>query len=516
MFAELTTREPLGFPPGTLTLLVLCFIASLLVPIRASAQTKPPAVPAVLTSITVNDEDGATTVLLTFTPLVPSFSIINNNTDRPAIGFALSSRATSAAIPSGLSGRVRSMTFEQQDTVMILRMVTAGAVRAEVEPLDSHIISIKLSGGSVAGPTTGQYEEARSGVLPQSIRRAPGEDAFEVVHLKYADVSEIVGLLTSGITIKSNDSFTPNEPDFGSAGLGGSSNYVPVQPPTTEELNEPLGESVDESIGVDRRLNAIILRGSPALIARMKREIAAIDVPVRSVVLETIFVELNEQGARNVGLDFNNNSGQIGVATFQAGAFIPAGLPTDQTLTSGALQASIYAEVRNGHGRIVSKPRIAAQSGSTAKIITGDALPILTAIALSGVNGVSEQVQYVNVGVTLQIAPRVSTDGFVTSHIFCVVSSVTGFSQGYPTISQRKAETAVTVKDGETFVIGGLTEENEIRTNSHVPILGRVPVLGSLFSVDKGTKSKTELYIVVTSRIVGGRFEETSTRPAVE
>ena len=71
----------------------------------------------------------------------------------------------------------------------------------------------------------------------------------------------------------------------------------------------------------------------------------------------------------------------------------------------------------------------------------GDALPILTNITLSGVNGVSQQVQYVNVGVTLQIAPRVSSDGFVTSQIYGVVSSVTGYSQGYPTISQREAET---------------------------------------------------------------------------
>src|SRR6202008_2715099 len=100
-----------------------------------------------------------------------------------------------------------------------------------------------------------------------------------------------------------------------------------------------------------------------------------------------------------------------------------------------------YAQVQKGHGRIVSKPRIAAQSGSSAKIITGDALPVLTSITLSGVNGVSQQVQYVNVGVTLQIAPRVSSDGFVTSHVFCVVSSVTGVSQGYPTISQREAST---------------------------------------------------------------------------
>jgi len=160
--------------------------------------------------------------------------------------------------------------------------------------------------------------------------------------------------------------------------------------------------------------------------------------------------------------------------------------------------------VQKGNGRIVSKPRISAQSGSTAQIITGDALPILTAITLSGVNGVSQQVQYVNVGVTLQIAPRVSSDGFVTSHVFCVVSSVTGYSQGYPTISQREASTSATVQDGETFVIGGLTQENEISSKSKVPGLGDLPGAGELFKLGKSTKSRTELYIVVTPHVVRG------------
>ena len=132
--------------------------------------------------------------------------------------------------------------------------------------------------------------------------------------------------------------------------------------------------------------------------------------------------------------------------------------------------------MQKGEGRIVSRPRIAAQSGSTAKIITGDALPILTSITLSGVNGVSQQVQYVNVGVTLQIAPRVSSDGFVTSQIYGVVSSVTGYSQGYPTISQREAETSASVRDGETFVIGGLTQDNKLTTKSKVPLLGDIPL----------------------------------------
>jgi len=242
--------------------------------------------------------------------------------------------------------------------------------------------------------------------------------------------------------------------------------------------------------------------------------IAMIDIPLDSVILETQMVELTETGSKAIGIDFTNANGQIGVVTFQSGQYIPPGVPAGAHLTSAAFQAALYAQISKGNGRIISKPRIAAQSGSTAKIITGDALPILTAITLSGVNGVSQQVQYVNVGVTLQIAPRVSADGFVSSHVYCVVSSVTGFSQGYPTISQRQAETAATVRDGDSFVIGGLTQDENLTSRTKVPLLGDIPLIGQAFRTDKQTRTKTELYIIVTPHIVHrvGTTAQTATR----
>ena len=176
-------------------------------------------------------------------------------------------------------------------------------------------------------------------------------------------------------------------------------------------------------------------------------------------------------------------------------------------LLSLSLQGAIYAQVQKGEGRIISRPKISAQSGSSAKIITGDALPILTNITLSGVNGVSQQVQYVTVGVTLQIAPRVTDDGFVSSHIFCEVSSVTGYSQGYPTISQREASTAATVADGQSFIMGGLTQESDLSTSSRPPIAGGVPLLGDLLNHQTRSMAKTQLYIVVTPHIVRGGQE---------
>ena len=359
-----------------------------------------------------------------------------------------------------------------------------------------------------AAPAAAASPSAGSGLIAD-----PGED-FEVVKLKYADVSEIVGLLTGNETIKPNDDFTPEEPNFGSSG---SSNYFgsgslppsPILAASTAGApsSDSVGQAVDGTIGIDRRLNAVILRGPPERLAAIREEIAKLDVPVTSVVLETEFVELSETGARNLGLDLNNGNGQIAVADVSYSKGFPGFSDTPKFGgVNASFQVALYAQIAKGEGRIVSKPRISAQSGTTAKIVTGDALPILTSIALSGVNAVQQQVEYVNVGVTLQIAPRVSDDGFVTAHIFAVVSSVTGFSQGYPTISQREASTSATVRDGETFVIGGLTEESRISNRSKLPVLGDIPLVGSLFRVEHTNQAKRDLYIVVTPHIVeGGR-----------
>jgi general secretion pathway protein D len=465
---------------------------------------------AVLSSVTVGSgATGETRVVLTFDRTVPQYSIITNDNVRPAIVFSGTVRGQTARVSDAAHGLLRSISFQQNATVLVMTFTGAAPIRISATPLNARSISL-----SVTAATHAKNQEAgtSSPLLGVHTERKAGEDEFEVVPLKYADVSEVVGLLSSGASVKPNDAFNPQEPAFGSAGLANSNGVGNVAPnifnPGAEQnagaAPDALGQSVDEAIGIDRRLNAIILRGSPDLIARLKDEIAKLDVPVTSVVLETIFVELTENGAKNVGIDFNNTNSQIGVITYTSGSFNAATFGTSAGQISASLQAAIYAQVQKGEGRIISKPRIAAQSGSAAKIVTGDALPILTSIALSGVNAVSQQVQYVNVGVTLQIAPRVTEDGFVTSHIFCEVSSVTGVSQGYPTISQREASTSATVKDGESFVIGGLTQENELSTHSEIPLLGDLPLLGELFNVTRSTKSNTDLYIVITPHIVRG------------
>jgi general secretion pathway protein D len=490
--------------------LIALLTAVLLAAMPASAAeqftpiSRPPTYPVVLEQIKLITETTSESKFeLSFDPTATTFTPALGRPDQPGIGFASTTRGPHAVQPSGLKGLVRSLLFDQEGDLLIVRFNAVAAAGFSAVQTGQRTIEVTISSGAVAVKKSDETVYGPPpGPLPPAAEPPPGEDNYELVLLKYADVSEVVGLLTDGVTVKSNDVFVPREPGFGSNSLTGNQ-YQPQQATQAPgSSDEPLGQSVDASMAIDRRLNAIWLRGSPDRIARMKAMIAMIDIPLDSVVLETQMVELTETGSKALGIDFTNANGQIGVVTFQSGQYIPPGVPAGEHLTSAAFQAALYAQISKGNGRIISKPRIAAQSGSTAKIITGDALPILTAITLSGVNGVSQQVQYVNVGVTLQIAPRVSADGYVSSHVYCVVSSVTGFSQGYPTISQRQAETAATVRDGDSFVIGGLTQDENITTRTKVPLLGDIPLVGQAFRTDKQTRSKTELYIIVTPHIV--------------
>ena len=509
---------------GYRTVLAVLALFASIAAVFSFAPASAQVVPSVLEDIRlVSEDEGAATFMLRFSPSEPRVATIDTNPTRPELVMATSLKVGRILNRQTFRGLVRSLQFVTEGSSLVLRFDTARPARIRAETMGNSAIQVRVeqvSDEETLG-TRPIGSEGEDVVPQQELQRGPFDsyqpgDSYELIFLKYADVSEIVGLLAEGAEIAPNDVFIRREPGFGSPGANQSTSYIGA-PQQAEREDQPLGQNVGNGLAVDRRLNAIWVTGSQERIERVKRQIELIDVPVDSVILETQFVELTETGARNLGIDFTNSNGQIAVGNLATGGFLPFGVDPTDVLPSGQLQAAIYAQIQKGEGRIVSRPRIAAQSGSTAKIITGDALPILTSIQLSGVNGVSQQVQYVNVGVTLQIAPRVSTDGYITSKIYGVVSSVTGFSQGYPTISQREAETSASVRDGETFVIGGLTQENVLTTKSKIPLLGDIPLLGAAFRTERSTSTTTELYIVITPRIVRHRrFENSGPAPRDE
>jgi general secretion pathway protein D len=259
----------------------------------------------------------------------------------------------------------------------------------------------------------------------------------------------------------------------------------------------PWGQRLSDELAVDRRLNAVILTGSRESVDRLHQLIDKLDVAITSVVLETEIVELSENAAKSVGIDFNAG-GQLATVSLNSRSF-------NGPTYDANLQASVYDVVSRGGGTILARPRIVAQSGASASILTGDAIPIVTSITSFGSSTITQQqVQYVQVGVNLQIQPRVSSDGYVTSHVYSQVSSVTGYVQGFPQISQRIASTSATVQDGQPFVVGGLIEETEIHSLQKVPGVGDLPIIGPLFRLRRDSRVKQNLYIIVTPHIVHG------------
>jgi general secretion pathway protein D len=240
-------------------------------------------------------------------------------------------------------------------------------------------------------------------------------------------------------------------------------------------------------------------------VGQLRAFIATIDIPVDSVLLDTEVLELDENAAKNVGIDFAPGGNQLvasGSLTIPSNSTSNIG-GVATTPSTVSLAAQLYAEIDKGNGRILSRPRILAESGQQASILTGDAIPIITSVVVTGSSALtSQQVNYVNVGVNLQIAPRVSSDGFVTTHIYCEVSSVEAYVQGIPEISQRTASTIATVKDGEPLVIGGLLQTSELKSLAKLPFIGDLPLIGSLFQHVDNSYQKTDLYVVVIPHII--------------
>jgi general secretion pathway protein D len=340
--------------------------------------------------------------------------------------------------------------------------------------------------------------------------RAQGDEQTAFIPLSYADVSEVAGILVKGAQVSPLDNFNPQSPFAApTPNPGGGSmgdRYTNTRAPTYVTIpaatilsnkDTPIGAKLDDKVAIDRRLNAIILTGTPAEIASEKRIISYVDVPARSVLLETQIVELTQTAARNLGIDYSDANGNMASATFNASA-------NNRLNTGVSIQAKIAALQESGQAKILAQPRILALNARPAAILSGEAVPIFNSVVVPSGGGtiIENQVQYINVGVSLEILPRIAADGRVTTQIFSEVSTIIDYVQNTPRIAVRQALTSDVVSDGESLVVGGLLQETEITQLRKVPGLGDIPLLGGFFRSTSSSKQTTNLYLVITPHVL--------------
>ena len=263
----------------------------------------------------------------------------------------------------------------------------------------------------------------------------------------------------------------------------------------------------DLKVTVPANSTQLVLTGSPYSITLAKRLIAQLDVTQPLVVLDTEILEVDETVAKNLGLQFTS---PLVTSTFSELQPAPVfdgsnqrliGLqPLTRTPMNLGLQLNLL--IQHGQARILADPRITVISGRTANIRAGDTIAILTTTGGGTGTVATTQLQTFQTGVTLDITPVVNAENYISVTLHPTVNSLEGLLNGVPQIATRDAQTTVGLQEDQTLVIGGLIQDSTNRSESRMPILGDLPLVGRAFRNQAVNNSRNELIVTVTPHIL--------------
>lgn len=289
----------------------------------------------------------------------------------------------------------------------------------------------------------------------------------------------------------------------------------------------------------DEKLNMVIVRDTPAVIRMAERLVTLEDVAEPEVMLEVEVLEVSRDNVENLGIAWPSS---ITVTPLPVGTSISAlatsgsgtstGSPygsfgssssggtgstpslalsdllhqTTHTLGLSSIEATANANEQDSTAKLLTNPRIRVRNHEKAKILIGERVPNITSTATS-TGFVSQSVNYLDVGLTLNVEPAIYLDDTVGIKVSLEVSSllntVTGTSgtTAYE-IGTRTASTVLQLKNGETDVLAGLIDSEERTSGNALPGLGQLPVLGRLFGATTDDDKNTEIVLAITPHLV--------------
>lgn len=269
----------------------------------------------------------------------------------------------------------------------------------------------------------------------------------------------------------------------------------------------------DTKIIADKDNNALLIMANPSEYDAVASAIRQLDVVPRQVLIEVTIAEVALNDEFSLGLEwyFKNGKGSGFLDTGAAGiSQLAPGFSFAWMDAAGSITKVLNALAANSKLKIISSPHIMVSDNHEAKIQVGDRVPtvsqtqaLTTATTVS--TGVISSIQYLDTGVMLSVKPHINSGGLVTMEINQEVSNATKtVTSGIdsPTISKRSAQSTVTVQSGETMVLGGLISETNTNSNSGLPLLSQIPVLGGLFGAQNIKGDRKELVMMITPHLV--------------
>lgn len=275
------------------------------------------------------------------------------------------------------------------------------------------------------------------------------------------------------------------------------------------------------NITVDSRTNRIIVNDITPSIDKMAALLKELDIPEKQVLIEARIVEATASFTQDLGIQWgihhrDGNADFLGINSLDTGFggiitnIPPASGFQSATSAGGAMGLSfgkltnniqidlrLSAAAENGMVKIISTPKVVTLNNKAAKISQGQMIPYST------VSAEGTKTEFIEAALTLEVTPHITSSGAVSMKIKATNNSAGSATTGTaPPINKKEATTELLVQNGETTVIGGIYVDNDSVTDSGVPFLMDIPILGWLFKSNNQKKTKSELLIFITPKIV--------------
>jgi general secretion pathway protein D len=317
---------------------------------------------------------------------------------------------------------------------------------------------------------------------------------------------------------------------FGGGGGGGGAGRTSTATSGTSTIERPAnGQVGTANFYVDQDSRQLFVIADDATAGYVSNVVANLNRPKPQVLIKVVFLEVTYNKGVDIGVEggvtkrinaSTTNSAsslfglaQQGITPNSAGVnTLPgAGL---YTVVGNDFSATLRAISEVGKVEVLSRPTVLARNNQQATIVVGQEVPLITGVTYDTFGNEHNAISYQNVGIILQVTPFITSDNMVEmilapqisevdpSHSQAIAYTTNGQAITAPYIDIRSANTVVVTPDGQTVVIGGLMQNSRSSTDSKIPILGDIPLLGALFHHKLQSDTKTELIILLTPYVV--------------
>jgi general secretion pathway protein D len=378
------------------------------------------------------------------------------------------------------------------------------------------------------------------------------EVTVEVVNLEFADAEEMASLLNDFIGAAKDENGVPSAAGGGAAGTGDERSRAlrEVAEARARAADRVRAAGVDTSaakigqlssntkIMADKRTNTILLMGTKSDIAALQEVIKKVDIMLAQVLIEAVILEVNLNNSTSYGINWlqksmtaytqkmagNGVSVRTPVASW-GGSFgnntfgTTAGDSVTKAFTGGTgltylfsfadlnLEAVLNMVASSGEGRVLATPVVLTTDNTEASIMSGQQVPIRTGDTTSSGGTYYSDYEYKDVGIQLKVKPRINPSRYVTLEITQAADTLgdpvdVGNGNTMYSINKREMTASISVPSRSTIVLGGLVQTDYTASNSRVPILGSIPLVGALFRNEDKTRKRTELLVLITPYVL--------------